>query len=308
MLWTAEKRLEVLREVEKGASVREVCHRHGISRQTYYNWKKRFERDGLAGLKDKSRAPKHPHPRQTPPEKIQRVRGYALEHPSMTIHEYANALGIPKSTIHRILKAEKISTKQGRQELLEKLSQERQLSSEQFAYLLERNPAWNDFAHDWGDVNPQKIWQLGTIRKSPKDFLMICIHTYTGYLAYFHLIANPKYDNRLPIYVERLVEILRNSGDIIARNDTLRARLQREIHVPDIFILTGIADQAPYGMFQAFEAWLKMFKRYQWEQTDQIRDTWNTEPKPYYPFFGRSPREVLEELVRDIRRKGRGNG
>ena len=43
MQWTAERRWQVLREVEEGASVKEVSRRYGISRQTYYNWKKRFE-------------------------------------------------------------------------------------------------------------------------------------------------------------------------------------------------------------------------------------------------------------------------
>ena len=52
MQWTAERRWQVLREVKRGASVKQVSRRYGISRQTYYNWKKRFERDGLAGLKD----------------------------------------------------------------------------------------------------------------------------------------------------------------------------------------------------------------------------------------------------------------
>jgi transposase InsO family protein len=33
------------------------CRAQGISRQTYYKWKKRFEREGLDGLRDRSRRP-----------------------------------------------------------------------------------------------------------------------------------------------------------------------------------------------------------------------------------------------------------
>jgi len=307
MQWTAEKRRQVLQEIENGARVGDVCRRYGISRQTYYNWKKRFEAEGLKGLEDKSRAPRHPQPRKTPLEKIQRVKSYALDHPSLTTHGYAKALRIPKSTIHRILAAEKISTKRERYEFLERLSQKKQLSEEQIKFLAERNPTWNDFAHDWGGIRPHRVWQLGLMKKSPKEFLILCIHTSTGYMIYLEFIANPKYDNRLPIYIDALEMKLRNRGDVIVRNDILRERIKGETPGYGTFILTGIADQAPYGMLQAFETWLKSFKRSLWEQTDRIRDTWNNKPKPYYPFFGRSPKEALADLVKGLNRKEKGN-
>lgn len=37
--------------------VAEFCRVQGISRQTYYKWKKRFETEGLDGLRDRSRRP-----------------------------------------------------------------------------------------------------------------------------------------------------------------------------------------------------------------------------------------------------------
>lgn len=49
----------------------ELCEAYGISRPTGDKWIQRFEREGLDGLKDQSRAP-HTHPNQTP-EAIQRV-------------------------------------------------------------------------------------------------------------------------------------------------------------------------------------------------------------------------------------------
>ncbi|HEY3716688.1 MAG TPA: leucine zipper domain-containing protein, partial [Jatrophihabitantaceae bacterium] len=38
--------------------VAEFCRGQGISRQSYYKWKKRFETEGLEGLRDRSRRPK----------------------------------------------------------------------------------------------------------------------------------------------------------------------------------------------------------------------------------------------------------
>jgi putative transposase len=43
-------------------SMTELCERYGISRKTGYKWADRFEKEGLEGLKDRSRAPKScPH-------------------------------------------------------------------------------------------------------------------------------------------------------------------------------------------------------------------------------------------------------
>jgi transposase len=55
-----EQRLAVLAEPEwSGRSVTEVCARHGISRQTFYAWQRRYAADGLAGLVPVSRRPLH---------------------------------------------------------------------------------------------------------------------------------------------------------------------------------------------------------------------------------------------------------
>lgn len=53
-----EQRLAVLMEPGwSGRSVSEVCRRHGISRETFYDWQRRHDRDGLAGLVVGSRRP-----------------------------------------------------------------------------------------------------------------------------------------------------------------------------------------------------------------------------------------------------------
>ena len=39
---TEEQIIEVLQEAQAGATVAEVCRRHGISQPTYYKWKQKF--------------------------------------------------------------------------------------------------------------------------------------------------------------------------------------------------------------------------------------------------------------------------
>jgi putative transposase len=47
-----EEILRVLREAESGESVVEVCRKHGISKQTFYLWKKKYAGLGLSELRE----------------------------------------------------------------------------------------------------------------------------------------------------------------------------------------------------------------------------------------------------------------
>lgn len=51
--WTLEEKLAILNEAETGNVVEEVCRRHNVSTGSFYNWKKKFDTKGEAGLKVK---------------------------------------------------------------------------------------------------------------------------------------------------------------------------------------------------------------------------------------------------------------
>jgi transposase InsO family protein len=75
-----EQRLAVLEEPRwSGRSVAQVCARHGISRDTFYAWKKRYERQGLAGLVPVSRRP-HRSPGQLDLELEDRIVRLRKQH------------------------------------------------------------------------------------------------------------------------------------------------------------------------------------------------------------------------------------
>lgn len=46
--FTEEQIIAVLREGDAGAKVDDLCRRHGISRDTYYAWKKKFAGMGVS--------------------------------------------------------------------------------------------------------------------------------------------------------------------------------------------------------------------------------------------------------------------
>lgn len=49
---TEEEILRVLREAESGATVVEVCRKHGISQQSFYLWKRKYAGLGLSELRE----------------------------------------------------------------------------------------------------------------------------------------------------------------------------------------------------------------------------------------------------------------
>jgi transposase len=60
-------RLKILREGQDARQVAPTCRRYGISRKTFYKWKKRYDQQDWAGLRDRSHAPHRPRA-ATPPE------------------------------------------------------------------------------------------------------------------------------------------------------------------------------------------------------------------------------------------------
>ena len=54
-----DQRVQLIQEYEDGESIAALAEIHGISRKTIYKWLGRHESEGVAGLADRSRAPRH---------------------------------------------------------------------------------------------------------------------------------------------------------------------------------------------------------------------------------------------------------
>ena len=69
----AKHKLAVLRHVEEvSGNVAATCRYYGISRQAYYGWLKRYEVEGVEGLRDRSSAPHH-SPNATQAEVVEKI-------------------------------------------------------------------------------------------------------------------------------------------------------------------------------------------------------------------------------------------
>lgn len=85
MPWKArhavDLRVEFVGRLMRGERMTDLCLEYGISRKTGHKLKKRYERQGVEGLVDQSRAPKV-IPHRTPPELVELVLAERRTHPS----------------------------------------------------------------------------------------------------------------------------------------------------------------------------------------------------------------------------------
>src|SRR5690349_1404627 len=73
----AHQRLSVLQLAQELGSVSKACRQAGMDRTSFYEWKRRFQTHGLAGLKDLPPLPKS-HPATTPEPVQERIVELAL--------------------------------------------------------------------------------------------------------------------------------------------------------------------------------------------------------------------------------------
>jgi transposase-like protein len=107
-----EQKLEFINEWRSGNfNISELCRQFDISPPTAYKYLKRYEKEGLEGLKEKERTP-HSHPRQTGEAIENQIVAHRKEHPRWSgekiwklLHKDFSEEEIPcVSTVNRIIK------------------------------------------------------------------------------------------------------------------------------------------------------------------------------------------------------------
>lgn len=155
----AELRLDVLLEPERtGASVTEVCRRHNISRETFYEYRRRYLTEGVSGLEDRSRKP-HRSPGQMPPQVEAEICRMRKAHPrwgARRIRAELERAGISPpavSSVHQALRRNHLVADQPprRPKALKRF--EREIS----------NDLWQIDATQVRLATQRKVWVLDTI-------------------------------------------------------------------------------------------------------------------------------------------------
>lgn len=105
--------------LEGGLTIKRLSQRSGFSRDTLHRWKKIYLKQGLDGLKEKSRA-HHNYPKTTPQEIVLLVRKLRFSQPCPGAKRIAlrlerkHNIKIYWQTVHKILKREGLVKKRKR--------------------------------------------------------------------------------------------------------------------------------------------------------------------------------------------------
>jgi len=185
-----EKRLEVLQLANQLGNVSEACRSLGISRTQFYVYKRRYESEGIDGLRDNPPV-HHSHPNTTPQDIEKQVVELSLEHPAWGCNRLARLLNeqdinLSSQTVQNILKRNKIGTRRDRRLKLEKRYQDEavQLSKEQTTFLEKQNPAFGERKNESsrpGEILSQYMFSVGRLVYVGRVYLHAVVDTYSNY-------------------------------------------------------------------------------------------------------------------------------
>jgi len=102
-----DQRVEFVIRASRGESMSVLCREYGVSRPTGYLWLRRFQREGVAGMEERSRRP-HASPGQTGAAVEQRIEQLRRQRPDWGARKLAALLAqegtpVPVVTVHRVL-------------------------------------------------------------------------------------------------------------------------------------------------------------------------------------------------------------
>lgn len=108
----------ILKHGLKEGNISKTCDLYGISRTTFYNWKKDYEKDGIAGLEGKERQkPKMPNKvsREIEEEILDYVTKYPKDGPRRIYYELkAEGIDVGETGIYNVLKRNKLNNQKQR--------------------------------------------------------------------------------------------------------------------------------------------------------------------------------------------------
>ena len=215
----AHHRLSVLELAEALGSVSEACRRSGMDRTSFYEWKRRFQTHGLAGLKDLPPVHKS-HPQTTPEETVQQILDLALEHPTrgcdwLAAHLDLQGISISSPTVQSILIKHHLGSRYERLLKLEERAAQHQieLTPAQVALIEKANPAFRERHVESsrpGALLSQDTFYVGHLKGVGKVYLQAVVDTY-GSLAFgfLHTTKRPEaavavvHNDVLPFYAEQ---------------------------------------------------------------------------------------------------------
>jgi transposase InsO family protein len=332
----ARQRLSVLELALALGSVSEACRQRAMSRTQFYEYKRRFQEQGLAGLKDLPPIHKT-HPQTTPPETVERIVALCLERPGWgcyKLSDYLKLQGVSVSgpTIQGILAKHGLGTKYERLLRLEARALEEgiELTPEQVALLEKANPCYRERHVESsrpGELLCQDNYLVGSFKGVGKVYLHTVVDTYGSY-AFGFLYAGrvPEaavallHNDVLPFYQDRGIAV----GAILTDNG--REFCGTEAHPFELYLAlndlehrrTKVRSPQTNGFVERFHGtvqteFFQVALRQRFYQTPEDLqpdlDAWlvhyNTErPHRGYRNRGKRPMDTINDYLTLVRQEG----
>jgi transposase InsO family protein len=235
----ARQRLSVLQLAQELGSVSKACRQAGMDRTSFYEWKRRFQTHGLAGLKDLPPIPKS-HPATTPEPVQERIVELALQHPTrgcdfLSAQLALEGITVSGVTVQSILNKRGLGSRYERLLALEQraLAQQIELTPELVKLIEKANPCFAERHVESsrpGELLCQDTFYVGQFKGVGKVYLHTVVDTYGSYA--FGVLGTSKqpewavsvlYNDALPFYEERAIPVeavLTDNGKEFCGTDT----------------------------------------------------------------------------------------
>jgi transposase InsO family protein len=219
----ARHRLSVLELAEALQSVSAACRQRGMTRTQFYDYKRRFELQGLEGLKDLPPIHKS-HPQTTPPETVERILALSLAHPAwgccrLEAHLKLDGVSVSSPTIQSILIKHELGTRFQRLLKLEAQAAEEgfELAPDQVRAIEKANPCFRERHIESsrpGELLAADTFFVGSFKGVGKVYLHTVVDTYGSYaFGFLHTSKVPEaavstlHNDALPFYAERQIPV-----------------------------------------------------------------------------------------------------
>ena len=214
----AHRRLTVLELAERLGNVTEACRRGGIDRTSFYDWKRRFQLQGLDGLKDLPPIARS-HPMTTAPEVVARIEGLALAHPAYGCNRIEALLALEGKrvsaiTVQKILHDKGLGTRHERWLALERKNADQviELTPERAAFLEKLNLCFRERHVESGrpgELLSADTFLVGTLKGIGRVYLHAVVDTHGSYaFGFLHVSKQPEaavavvHNDVLPFYAK----------------------------------------------------------------------------------------------------------
>lgn len=216
----ALKRKEILELSDRLGNVSEACRRSGITRGSYYEYRRRFREHGLAGLRN--RPPRHKtHPMTTPKAIEERLVETSFAHPSWGCVRLAanlrqSGISLSAPTAQKLLARRGLGTSQERWLRLEgrALAAPEACTSEQLAWIEERNPVFRERGHESTRPGETLLEDVRAATRAARVYVHFLVDSFGG-LAFASLCLTRDTADAVTLFSQEVLPFYERLGERI---------------------------------------------------------------------------------------------